>query len=67
MASAISACEILNIARYFSVPDHILNYLQIGRREIEIAEQEMPALMSLRKRAAGDKPLNGARIGQVFK
>ena len=37
---------------------------KIGRREIEIAEQEMPALMSLRKRAAGDKPLNGARIGK---
>jgi len=39
-----------------------IKYSQIGRREIEIAEQEMPALMSLRKRAAGDKPLNGARI-----
>jgi adenosylhomocysteinase len=33
-----------------------------GRREIEIAEQEMPGLMSLRKRAADEKPLRGARI-----
>jgi len=33
-----------------------------GRREIEIAEQEMPGLMALRKRAQGDKPLAGARI-----
>lgn len=33
-----------------------------GRREIEIAEQDMPALMALRKRAADDKPLNGAKI-----
>jgi len=39
-----------------------IRYAQIGRREIEIAEQEMPALMSLRKRASGDKPLSGARI-----
>lgn len=33
-----------------------------GRREIEIAEQEMPGLMSLRKRAADEKPLRGARV-----
>nr|XP_055045861.1 adenosylhomocysteinase like 2b [Misgurnus anguillicaudatus] len=33
-----------------------------GRREIEIAEQEMPALMALRKRAQGEKPLAGAKI-----
>ncbi|KAM3609578.1 uncharacterized protein V6R79_017388 [Siganus canaliculatus] len=33
-----------------------------GRREIEIAEQEMPALMVLRKRAGGEKPLSGAKV-----
>jgi adenosylhomocysteinase len=33
-----------------------------GRKEIEIAEQEMPGLMALRKRAVDDKPLKGARI-----
>ncbi|KAK6320094.1 hypothetical protein J4Q44_G00092010 [Coregonus suidteri] len=33
-----------------------------GRREIEIAEQEMPALMALRKRAEGEKPLAGAKV-----
>ncbi|XP_068168683.1 S-adenosylhomocysteine hydrolase-like protein 1 isoform X2 [Antennarius striatus] len=33
-----------------------------GRREIEIAEQEMPALMFLRKRAGGEKPLAGAKM-----
>lgn len=33
-----------------------------GRRELEIAEQEMPGLMALRKRAQGDKPLGGAKI-----
>ncbi|CAH8504780.1 unnamed protein product [Schistosoma turkestanicum] len=33
-----------------------------GRREIEIAEQEMPGLMALRKRAKTDQPLKGAKI-----
>ncbi|CAH3047057.1 unnamed protein product, partial [Porites lobata] len=33
-----------------------------GRREIEIAEQEMPGLMLLRKRNCTDKPLEGAKI-----
>ena len=34
----------------------------LGRREIELAEVEMPGLMSLRKKYAGSKPLEGARI-----
>ncbi|XP_053203334.1 adenosylhomocysteinase-like 1 isoform X2 [Panonychus citri] len=33
-----------------------------GRKEIEMAEQEMPGLIALRKRAQEDKPLKGARI-----
>ncbi|XP_071488114.1 S-adenosylhomocysteine hydrolase-like protein 1 [Diadema antillarum] len=33
-----------------------------GRREIEIAEQEMPGLMLLRNKVAGEKPLKGAKI-----
>ncbi|KAG7521803.1 S-adenosylhomocysteine hydrolase 1 isoform X1 [Solea senegalensis] len=33
-----------------------------GRREIEIALQEMPALMVLRKRAGDEKPLAGAKV-----
>ncbi len=33
-----------------------------GRREINLAEVEMPGLMSLRKEYAGRKPLAGARI-----
>ncbi|XP_038562965.1 S-adenosylhomocysteine hydrolase-like protein 1 isoform X3 [Micropterus salmoides] len=35
---------------------------EFGRREIEIAQQEMPALMFLRKRAGGEKPLAGAKV-----
>ncbi|MBY5958716.1 adenosylhomocysteinase [Membranicola marinus] len=33
-----------------------------GRREIELAEAEMPGLMSLRERYGDSKPLQGARI-----
>ena len=33
-----------------------------GRKEIELAEHEMPGLMALRERHAGTKPLAGARI-----
>ena len=35
---------------------------EYGRKEIEIAEKEMPGLMSLRKKYGKEKPLNGARI-----
>ncbi|XP_017329293.1 adenosylhomocysteinase like 2a isoform X2 [Ictalurus punctatus] len=34
----------------------------VGRREIEIAEQDMPALMMLRKAGQEEKPLAGAKI-----
>ena len=33
-----------------------------GRKEIEIAEHEMPGLMSIRKKYATDKPLKGVRV-----
>ena len=33
-----------------------------GRKEIRLAEQEMPGLMALRERYKGKKPLAGARV-----
>src|SRR3989441_7003358 len=33
-----------------------------GRKEIAIAEQEMPGLMSVRKKYAPSKPLQGVRV-----
>ena len=33
-----------------------------GRKEIEMAEKEMPGLMSIRRKYAAEKPLKGARI-----
>jgi adenosylhomocysteinase len=35
---------------------------EFGRKEIEIAEKEMPGLMAIRKKYAASKPLSGARI-----
>ena len=39
-----------------------LGLAEQGRREIELAEHEMPGLMSLRERYASSRPLAGARI-----
>src|SRR6202044_1896656 len=35
---------------------------EFGRREIDIAEQEMPGLMSIRNKYAASKPLAGVRV-----
>ncbi|HSL23899.1 MAG TPA: adenosylhomocysteinase [Vicinamibacterales bacterium] len=35
---------------------------EFGRKEIRLAEHEMPGLMSVRRRYAGQKPLAGARV-----
>lgn len=39
-----------------------INLAEYGRREIEVAEHEMPGLMSIRKKYAQEKPLKGAKI-----
>ena len=39
-----------------------INLSEWGRKEINIAETEMPGLMKLREEYADSKPLNGARI-----
>jgi adenosylhomocysteinase len=44
----------------FRVAD--LSLAEYGRKEIELAEHEMPGLMSLRRKYAGEQPLAGARI-----
>lgn len=51
------------------ITDHMLQYkvaditlADWGRKEIEIAEKEMPGLMSIRKKFSNEKPLKGARI-----
>jgi len=39
-----------------------LSLAEWGRREIELAENEMPGLMALREKYGPDKPLKGARV-----
>lgn len=39
-----------------------INLADFGRKEIEIAEKEMPGLMALRLKYGSEKPLKGARI-----
>ncbi|WP_328891826.1 adenosylhomocysteinase [Streptomyces sp. NBC_00316] len=44
----------------FKVAD--LSLAEFGRKEIALAEHEMPGLMSIRREFAADRPLAGARI-----
>ncbi|MFC4495941.1 adenosylhomocysteinase [Streptomyces ovatisporus] len=44
----------------FKVAD--LSLAAFGRREIRLAEHEMPGLMAIRREYAADKPLTGARV-----
>ncbi|MDZ7577392.1 MAG: adenosylhomocysteinase [Candidatus Nanopelagicales bacterium] len=44
----------------FKVAD--LDLADFGRREISLAEHEMPGLMAMREQYAADQPLRGARI-----
>ena len=41
---------------------HDLGLADWGRKEIDIAEHEMPGLMSIRKKYAAAKPLDGVRV-----
>ena len=44
----------------FKVKD--LTQAEFGRKEISIAESEMPGLMALREEYSGKSPLKGAKI-----
>jgi len=46
----------------YKVKDLSPETVRFGRKEIELAEHEMPGLMAIRKEYAGKKPLAGARI-----
>jgi adenosylhomocysteinase len=51
---------VLNSATNYKVAD--IKLAEWGRKEIEIAESEMPGLMALREEFAAQQPLKGARI-----
>ena len=48
------------IATEYKVAD--ISLADFGRKEIDIAEQEMPGLMAIRHKYAADKPLAGVRV-----
>jgi len=48
-----------------SIPNYVITDISLsdfGRKEIKIAETEMPGLMALRDKYLSDKPLKGAKI-----
>ena len=61
MATAtLEGTKIGKVGGEYKVAD--LGLADWGRKEIVIAEQEMPGLMAIRNKYAAEKPLNGVRI-----
>ncbi len=60
MSQAAKVASIQRERLPFKVAD--LAAAELGRKEIRLAEQEMPGLMALRKRYGAEKPLAGAKI-----
>jgi adenosylhomocysteinase len=56
----MSTATINNVATEYKVAD--MSLADWGRKEISIAEFEMPGLMSIRKKYAPGKPLKGVRV-----
>ena len=52
--------EIKKIGTDYKVAD--ISLAEFGRKEIKIAETEMPGLMAIREEYKNKKPLEGARI-----
>jgi len=57
---ATATIEKASVATEYKVAD--LALAEFGRKEIDIAEQEMPGLMSIRNKYAPSKPLAGVRV-----
>jgi adenosylhomocysteinase len=60
MATATIDKAALGMAKEYKVAD--IGLAEFGRKEIDIAEQEMPGLMSIRNKYAAGKPLAGVRV-----
>ena len=56
----MSSQPVQHLTPDYKVAD--ISLAQWGRKEIAIAETEMPGLMALREKYSQDKPLQGARI-----
>ena len=52
-----------------SAPNYVIADISLsdfGRKEIKIAETEMPGLMALRDKYQSEKPLKGAKIAGSY-
>lgn len=58
--NALTTAIMSEPAKTYKVAD--INLAAFGRREIELAEHEMPGLMSIRSKYRDEQPLAGARI-----
>lgn len=52
--------NVMTKSKRYAIKD--ISLASFGRKEIEIAEKEMPGLMAIRKKYSGEKPLDGVRI-----
>src|SRR6185437_14174254 len=58
--ASLDPAHVVDSAPAFKVAD--LALADWGRKEISIAEQEMPGLMAIRKKYAPSRPLAGVRV-----
>ncbi len=56
----VTDLDLKGLSNDFKVAD--INLADFGRKEIELAEAEMPALMALREKYSKEQPLQGAKI-----
>jgi len=52
--------NVMTVSKQYAVKD--ISLAAFGRKEIEIAEKEMPGLLAIRRKYSAEKPLKGARI-----
>jgi len=65
MSTAVTSAHAFDVARKAGRQPYKVRDLALaewGRKEIRLAEQEMPGLMALRERYDGKKPLAGAKV-----
>ncbi len=58
--ATLDTATVSGVAAEYKVAD--IGLAEFGRKEIDIAEQEMPGLMAIRHKYAAGKPLEGVRV-----
>lgn len=62
MSTATSVKNVIPLEKDLPYKVKDISEADFGRRELDIAETEMPGLMALREKYGNEKPLKGARI-----